>query len=605
MNDIKILKPLDPCKIREKEIFGFDVETIRKKDNKFLMGSIVGKDFQYISWNIEKFSKKILSRKFKNKFLFATNLQFDFFSCFFPDEIFDSEKFSYLLPEKSSNFIFIKYVPYKITFLDTINYFPASVKKMGEKINHLKLNFPSCLEKMNDIKDLCHVDEIKEIERYNVRDSEITYKFMCWFQKVTNEMGGNMRNTIASSAMDLFQRKYLKKPIFQPSKNLLSKMYKGYYGGRTETIFHGYSDEKFNYYDINSSYPNVMQLSYPDLNTIKLKNKGNINIIDMYEGMSRVHMKIDYMKIPYLPFRHESKLLFPIGDFEGYYSHFEIRNAVDMGYEILDIKDSIYFTDSNYFLKDYSYDMVKKREIDVTNSLIYKLFGNSLYGKFGQKYNMDKIVISCLDDFDFTDQENIELIKNSKVFLNNFFLYISKKNRNYPSFILPIWALYTTAYARHDLYQKFISNNKGKICYFDTDSCITDKEIEVKKGIGGIKKEHVIKELILVKPKQYLFRNSNDKYKITFKGIPRRELNYNKFIKILDNNMKEDKQKFEYKKIVKFKEGLKRNIKVNSEIVIQKQFDLNDNKRIWKNDFSLDYFEESQPIKIKNDKIQM
>ena len=369
MNKIRLLNPLNPSKIKKKKLFGFDVETIPKKDNKFLMGSIIGEDFKFVSWNKNKLKDKLLSKFFKNKTIVATNLMFDFCSCFSVDELLDKKKFSYLMHNKSSGFIFIKYIPYNIHFIDTFNFFPVSVKVLGEKIKYPKLKFPKILKEINSINDIAHPDIIKEIEEYNIRDSEITYKWMVWFQYITNQMGANLRYTIASSAMDLFKRKYLKSPICQPKKEFILNMYNAYYGGRTETIYRGLDIKDYNYYDINSAYVSVMRKELPDINTIKFKKRGNMHIIDMYNGISEVSLKVNDMLIPYLPFRNdEKKLLFPIGKFEGWYNHFELKKAVDMGYEILNIKKSIYFTDTEDYLKNIHAE-VNKIEVDNNSCL--------------------------------------------------------------------------------------------------------------------------------------------------------------------------------------------------------------------------------------------
>lgn len=600
----RFLIPLNSSKIKKKGVYGFDVETIRKADNKFLMGSIVGEDFKYVSWDKDNFRKNLLSKKFKNKSIFATNLMFDFCATFSIDEILNTDMFYYLMHNKSSNFVFIKYLPYNITFLDTMNFFPASVKTLGEKLNLEKLEYPEILNQIESIKDIIHPEQIKQIEEYNIRDSEITYKWINWLQNVSNIMGANMRYTLASTSMDLFKRKYLKSIIRQPPKKILSEMYNAYYGGRTETIVRGYDKKNYNYYDINACYPSVMRKPLPDLNTLKITQKGNMNLIDLYEGISKVKLKIPYLSIPYLPYREGDKLLFPYGEISGWYNHFELRKALDLNYEILDIKDTIYFTDVENYLKDYTEDMFNNRIEDFINELIYKLFGNSIYGKFAQRLDMEKTQIFKLDEFDFDNEENKKLLRTGKIFLNDLFLYISKQNNFYASFILPIISLYITSYARDLLYDSFIKNNENNVLYFDTDSCITSKEITVNKELGGIKKEHDIRELILVKPKQYYLRNNKDEEIIRFKGVPLKKLNRETFINILSE------KEYNYTRLVKFKEALKRNLEykdennitkdliINSEINVNKKFNLNDNKRLWFGDFNLNNFEISEPIKI-------
>lgn len=604
---IRMLNPLKKSNIKIKELFGFDIETIPKKDNEFLMGSIVGEDYKFISWNKDKLKKKILSYIFKNKVMVATNLGFDICSIFSVKELLDKDKFDFLLQNKGSGFIYIRYIPYNILFIDTFNFYPVSVKTLGEKLGLPKFKFPKIINEINNISDIKHPDYVKQIEEYNLRDSEISYKWLSWFQDITNKMGGNMKKTIASSALDLFKRKYLNGPIAQPKKELLLHMYSGYYGGRTETFFKGlynldnFSD-KLNYYDINSCYVSVMRKEFPDINTIKFKSKGNLTLIDLYNGMSKIKLKSPDTNIPYIPHKFgiekQKKLLFPIGNFEGWYNHFEIKKALDMGYEILDIGKCIYFTDIEYYLLDYAEEMYNERMEDTINQLMYKLYGNSLYGKFGQRFDMENKIIYNIDDYDFDTKEHIELEKKGKVFFNDFYVYVNEKNNFYGTFIMPIISLYTTSYARNLLYDSFVKNNENNIMYMDTDSGITTKKIKISKDLGGIKKEHDITKMILVKPKNYFIENNKGKNIFRFKGIPNKFFieNPKLFSKILDE------KQFKFDRFVKFKEGLRRNLKPNSIIKnYTKKFNFEDNKRKWNKPFSLDYFIGSEPIKIKNE----
>lgn len=139
---------------------------------------------------------------------------------------------------------------------------------------------------------------------------------------------------------------------------------------------------------------------------------------------------------------------------------------------------------------------------------------------------------------------------------------------------MPIISLYITSYARDLLYESFIKNNEDKIYYFDTDSGITEKEIKVSKELGGIKKEYNIKELILIKPKQYFLRNDKDKEIIRFKGIPHKYISKCDFINIANRLIGTKDKKYNYNRLVKFREGLRRNLKINSEVEIGKMFDL-------------------------------
>lgn len=90
--------------------------------------------------------------------------------------------------------------------------------------------------------------------------------------------------------------------------------------------------------------------------------------------------------------------------------------------------------------------------------------------------------------------------------MNDLFIYVKNQNSFYSTFILPVISLYITSYARDLLYESFILNNEDDVFYFDTDSCITKRMLKTSKKLGGIKKEHNIKKMVLIKPKQYFLK---------------------------------------------------------------------------------------------------
>lgn len=552
----------------------FDLET-HGENNDFLMASIcyyehgelVTKTFYDKQQTINFF--KNTPRFTRNKSIVgATNLYFDLTNL-----LENTEEIKNIYPLiRGGNFITAKWKfdNKYIKFYETLTHIQTSVANLGEMLHLPKLEKPSFLGQIPKDKE-----EWKILTEYNQRDAFITLKAMEFLQDNYNKIGCNFKITLPSSSMDLFKRKYLKEEIVQPCKTDLVKHYKAYYGGRVEAFKRGKIKDCY-LYDINSLYPSMMLREYPNPNS--LKHGKNIE----YEGISHVSMKCPYMNIPYLPVRLKDKLVFPYGYIKGWYSNFEIREALKLGYELIKIHESIYYTETHRPFKDYVIDMYMKRmENDHIPSmkLFYKILMNSLYGKFGQR-------ITGFDNVrhinTFTKKElNMKLIRGDVKDIENEYIYLSNQNPFIPSYVNPIYSLYTTSYARDYLYK----NMPSDVFYMDTDSYITQEKLETGCGLGELKLERPIKEGVIVKPKFYLI---DEKLKI--KGCSGAKAEDFKNIVIGED--------FTYMKMTKFKESIKRGFKFNQIIEVKKHLDLEDNKRKWSGKFDTDKLQISMPIRV-------
>jgi len=615
----KFLKPMNH-KIKDIDIFGFDIETYGNT-NKFLMGSIVNDKNKFVFWDKKEMQDFIFNSPILNKaYMFATNLGFDFLGTF-GDNFETLAKFNYLI--RKSDFINIKYInPNKhgtIEFLDTLNFLKVSVKALGKIIGEEKLPPPYNLGK----KVLQESEEGKYLEKYNIQDSLITYKFADFLNKSFNSIKANMGYTIASTSMSLFRNKYLKTWLLQPKYEDLIKMYMAYYGGRTDIFIRGNIDNlNLNLYDINSLYPYCMQeYKYPFPNYMAYIYSPNISILN-YEGISKCIIKTPKdLHIPLLPHRYDNKLTFPLGKFEGWHSHVELRKAIELNYKI-EIIETYYYTKTfnpfNNFVNDlYNKRMEYKRKNNKME-IIFKILLNSLYGKFAQQMFASNIMFTITDEQKNKFNEIIKInsecaLKNKPLrygidtpdtnikLINGFNIenprlyYITDFDTNYYSnFINPILSIYTTSYARLKLYSLFeeVEKNNKDVYYCDTDSIITDYKFKEGVKLGELKKEIKIDNGLLVKPKMYYLEELNNKIYTKSKGL--RNLRT-----IEDFNKLIETKTYKYTKFTKFKESLRRNLSFNQILEVEKFINLDDNKRIWKHDhFNKDRLERSKPLKL-------
>jgi len=589
-----------------------------RSKNNFV--SIIDKVF----WNKLEFIDYILNTLifYENSYITATNLGFDFFALFENTDVIEN----FLLTIRGSNIIQAKYKSEErnniIKFIDSMNFSKLSVKEMGKIIGLSKLPSPTCFKRKP--KNLA---ERIELEKYNKIDTRITFEFMKMLQKGFNDLNCCMKMTIASTSMDLFKRNYLDRTLHQ-NENTIKTLLKGYYGARNEVLKRGKVDFlELKYYDYNSLYPDVMRNKYPNPNFEKYLKKGYYDLLenDGYEGLMNVTVKINKdINLPYLPYRRFNnekektggyKLIFPTGIFSGYYTFYELRKALKLGYEILKFGECIYYTKTFKPFEDYVIHLFTKRYKYKINKSpleqVVKLHLNSLYGKFAQKYDNNEQIyhINSLTGEQF---ENFIKNKAFKSMVRGDYIYVTRKKATYiPTFIIPIFSIYTTAYGRTKLYEKIIDIGVDNVYYYDTDSIITDKILKTDDfQLGELKLEYSILKGKIVAPKVYSFeaeismdigkknpiKEEIDIIKkitkfIKVKGIPKL-----KSLKEFDNLI--ENKKVVYEKFVKFKEANSRDLKYNQIIMIEKNFKFEDDKRKWDKPFKPEELQTSSPIHI-------
>jgi len=586
---VRILRPCQQRKF-DKEIFGFDIET--KNNNKgFVCASIWGKTYKEFFFSKEDVITAFLHPRFRDCIVAATNLSFDFFGVYHDSHYIQS--FNTLF--RGSQLLFAKtYIDKKeyvrfgrtrqaITFIDTGNFANLSVEKLGKIIGIKKLRKPNFLGQHPKNRL-----EWEELLNYNMRDSEVSAKALQFLFSSFQELGATPKLTIASTAMNLFKSKYLDRIIYPLPTWAIKEQFKGYYGGRTEALKRG-SFKNYSYYDFNSLYPSVMLNAYPDPNSWRHNKKNCVDYIENFDGIADVDIYCPDMNIPLLPLRHDNKLIFPTGNFRGWYTHVELRRAIQLGYVIKKVYKTHYTKTTCRPFTNYVNDLYNKRlgykELGSPMEYVTKILLNSLYGKFGQKFE---------DRDNWIPAHNVTMkqLASFKWFtrIGDYIFY--KQSKPPSSFCIPLWAAYVTAYARIKLFDAMIRCDP---IYVDTDSLITKKSYATSMDLGALKLEMDIEAGVVVKPKLYAIKPVDGTWKVKAKGLGFK-LVIADFVKLLIN------KKVSYTKFVKFKEAMRRGLIPNEIIMIGKELGLEDNKRIWDKSFNKDELQESRPIKIESEK---
>lgn len=370
-------------KIKPHEIRSFDIETHGYK-NKYILGGIYDETGYHSFLNKKDIIKYLEQTNKKGMYTVATNLGFDFNGIYY----------------KTKKFLECKYIMRQsrmicnsldgIRFIDTLNYSLNSVEALGELLKIPKMYKPKFLGKIPR-----NTKEWKYLKDYNSMDCRISKEFIEMLQKLCNELGCDLKITIGSTAVNLWQRKYLPCDIHKEFIDCKDFIYESYYGGRVEAYCRGMynqrpQDKKYKLYDINSSYPFSMTKLYPLPQTAKIliSKTGNLSYdkISKYMGVSDIIVECPYMKYPILPIRRDGKLLFCYGLFRGTWSHEEINYAIQNGYKIKKIYKTLYYTKSFYPFKEYATQLFKmkaeyKKRGNKIMTEVIKLLLNSLYWK--------------------------------------------------------------------------------------------------------------------------------------------------------------------------------------------------------------------------------
>jgi len=571
---------LGPQEQREfkSRIAAFDVETA-DNNQSFVCGSVVD-DERNLSFDVkEAMQQEILSR---DGIMFATNLSFDLFALFGQN----AKRFRMLW----NNARLLKASHRNdhdrtLQFWDTLNLAPGfSVEKLGKVAGLPKMPTPAAIGRWPGT-----TQEREELKAYNVRDSRVTFEAAKFFIKEYTALGATMKFTLPSCAMSLWRNKYLDRSYWQPGIEQMTALFKGYYGGRTEAFARGRIKNMY-LYDVNSLYPHVMRsYPYPDMNTLRDTRKNDDEPILYQEGMADVTITIEGGEKGYPPlaYRLPDKLIFPTGTMRGWWTHEEIRGALDMhGARLIKVHRSIYARETCEPFTSYVDDLYALRlsyqQQHDAREIVVKLLMNSLYGKFGQK---------------FMERENMELESNFTLdqlqklpWFQRVGDYIRIKRDCRPSaFCNPLWAAHITAYARKELRQHLLNHNA---LYCDTDSVVSRRRMSGSSGLGKLKLEMVIDEGIIVRPKFYAFRGDRSD-KVKLKGCMA-QMNYAMFEDFLVT------KKASWTKFTKLREALRRHLPVNGLLDVTKTFSLEDGKRRWAEPFSMDKLQWSEPLSMED-----
>ena len=363
-----------------------------------------------------------------------------------------------------------------IEMIDTMNYFPFSVKAIGEWVGIEKLDYEE--SKLNREK----------FEIYCRRDVEIIMKAVIAFHEFVNsEDLGNVRITLASQAFSAYRHRFMNKRIFISNNEIELQIARASYtGGRSEAFYIGKIKETVHCVDINSMYPYMMRAHlYPTEYDTVLINPDPDHIQELLNyRLVIADCLMDTQENAY-PVHHDNRLVFPFGQFRTVLTTAELKHALDNN-RVQGIFAAVTYYHGYIFEKWVDYFWEKRQTAqkngDTTGATLYKLLMNSLYGKFGQRGFQWQDIGQCPPDLMETELIWNEVLQTQRK-LRRFAGLIQEKiekpeSRN----SIPSIAAHVTGYGRMYLQQLIWKAGKHNVFYCDTDSLFINDQ-----GLANLK----------------------------------------------------------------------------------------------------------------------
>ena len=406
-------------------------------------------------------------------------------------------------------------------------------------------------------------------------DAKATYYLTKWVESnLLKKFGIGLTPTKFGAALKIFQSRYFKgkwlRSASEQWKNDFERQ--SYYGGRSEVFRRG--KYKVNSYDVNSMYVAIMRDELIPNPTISKYLKDEDIIRGMIESEFLTvdcRVRVPKTRIGLLPYHSPDmgKLIFPWGEWRGVYNSVELREAMKWGAEIVKVYRALWYPESDRYFREYAQMTLDGRKRakardDFAEELLYKYYGNGLYGKFGQRNTIGGQYIRLSQ---FTgDTKGLRIHPGA----GDDWVEIPVTGYEDSWHTFPIICATITAYARAKMLNA-LCHNAENVVYCDTDSlkCIgSPVGISVSDEPGDWGLEDDEEEVEFYRPKRY-----GDKRK----GIPKNA----RLISKTDVS-----ETYEFERPVKFRTAIRQHCEQNVWRREKKTLSLVDDKREWLDDGS-------------------
>ncbi len=398
------------------------------------------------------------------------------------------------------------------TFADSFFLLKGALKDVGMTIGRPKIE--------------CAFDApLDELGTYNANDCRIVYEALEGLQREVLGLGGELRVTLASTALALFRRSYLNRKI-PTSKRMNETLRASYCASRVE-VFARHADFA-EYYDINSSFPYSMTFPLPGA------FKGTSRKASSRPGaiwFAHAKVTVPDCELPPLPYKFGSRIFFPTGTWEGWFPRVDIELLEEAGGHVEKV-NCVYNFEPFTDLADYVKDLYARRKEEnqkakankahlertgsrdgepfpgaELRSYTLKLLLNSLYGKFAERTLKEAILVNPLHPFGcpHTKKDGSAVHEDgSCVTRIADRIFRIEEERNVAHAHVAI-SSYVTAMSRAHLYRPLNACSKRYYCDTDSIACGQGEMLPTSDELGDLKHEGTIRDATFVCPKVYAF----------------------------------------------------------------------------------------------------
>jgi len=404
----------------------------------------------------------------------------------------------------------------KITLLDNMNLWQASVAQLGESVGLPKLEVD--FETATD----------EELLIYCRRDTEILVRlWQSWFQFLDEHDLGSFGITAAKQAFNAYRHKFMPCHIgIHNNAAAVGLARAAYRGGRSECFFIGKAPPGPYYkVDVNGLYAAMMSWYPQPAKLVKVIQNVPVDFLDYLLNQYLIVAEVALeARAPIYTYRLAGRNAYPTGSFLTTLTTPELQIAL-INREIRGIGQVALYTPADLFSGyiDYFTPLRQKYKAtgDVAQSRMCKLLRNSLQGKFGQLGHtqdvigdapIDKVAVRRWLDAE-TGRDCVDWTFGGKT--------IRQYNEGEPWDSLPAIPAHVAAYARIYMWSLIKLAGREHTFYIDTDSLIVDEigycnlaGIMDPVKLGFLKLEGVAEDLEIFAKKDYRFGDLR-----TLKGI--------------------------------------------------------------------------------------
>ena len=412
--------------------------------------------------------------------------------------------------------IVIKKNKKKYIMRDSYAVYPAPLKDFAEQFS------PDLAKLVFDFESVKFDPANPEHMKYAERDAQALRQCMINYNRSVEKLFGvSIGHTAAGTAIKGWQQSLSDEIIVNFSTDNENEKYiRGAYYGGIVFLTSNEQHQNCKTYDINSSYPYVMQ-TYP-------MPVGSPISVDNYVagqlGIYEVEIETPQnLVIPILPCRNARGMMeWRQGRFITQITNFELEFALEHGYYLHAVHSGLVWKNTLNPFFDFieTCKKIRAEYKDTAYERVAKLMQNSCYGKYGSKRQRTKIAIG---------RENILPEADAQLISENLDHVYAYQEYAVDMACKPEWAVFIAAYARLRLIATAYAIGVEHVLYGDTDS-ITLKEsattshIDIGSQYGQFKLEKEWTCFRAISPKTYAGQLASGKWTGAGKGLSSKKM---------------------------------------------------------------------------------